>query len=723
MVSLKSFFLFVFIGLFGGLYSQQTENDDSLVSITSTFIQKGSSSEHSKSWKFSSIDNPNALLKNFNDSSWINISSVLNANDIKRVNFNGFGIFRYTLVINEKDRLIPKVIFITQKGASEIYINGKLEKTYGVVSKEDINEVPISDKLDPIYLKPEPDGVYQIAIRYSNTNWKNSYNGVGGLEGGFRMCVDDSEDYVINLIEDQISKSEYGLGFFVFFSAIGLIHFLLFIFYRVRRSNLFFSIFCFILSYFFLFYYVDRYVVDVRINDLLKLFVFVIAVFFFVSILSVLYSFFYDKLPKFFYYVLSYAVFVIVITFINRIIGGFAGLILILVSVFEAIRIIIVALRKKKKGALLITFGFSLFILFFVICFVIAFSTGQLQFNTKESYSQFLNVVLFVGIICIPLSMSIFLAWDFGMTNKTLTKKLVEVEELSAKTIEQEKERRKILAEQNVMLEVQVKERTAEINEQKKIIEEKNKDITDSINYAQRIQRSILPTEKEIVDIFPNTFVLFKPRDIVSGDFYQFKKAGDYKYAILADCTGHGVPGALMSMIGSNLLHQIIIEKQIKEPNSILSALHKEVKSTLRQTSEVQSHDGMDASVVLLKDNKIYIASANRPVYIVTDGVLNELKPDKRSIGGSQSMDDVVFNVTEMDVVPNMIIYLFSDGYADQFGGEAGKKFKVKNLSELLVSIHAKPLEVQKEILNITFDNWKKQLEQVDDVSLIGIRF
>ncbi|MBK7310459.1 MAG: SpoIIE family protein phosphatase [Sphingobacteriaceae bacterium] len=328
-----------------------------------------------------------------------------------------------------------------------------------------------------------------------------------------------------------------------------------------------------------------------------------------------------------------------------------------------------------------------------------------------------------LAIISIPLSMSTFLAWDFAQTNKSLANKLIEVEELSAKSIEQEIEKQRLLAGQNEKLEVQVTERTKEINEQKKVIEEKNKDITDSINYAQRIQRSILPTSVEINDIFKESFVLFKPRDIVSGDFYQFKKKGDHKYAILADCTGHGVPGALMSMIGSNLLNQIIIERGIIEPNRILSELHKEVRSTLRQTSGVQSHDGMDASVVLMHKKKLFIASANRPVYIVKNGELTELKPDKRSIGGSQAADEITFNVVELEAESEMMLYLFSDGYADQFGGEAGKKFKVKNLSQLLLSIHSKPLNTQKEILDTTFDNWKKHLEQVDDVSLIGIRF
>jgi serine phosphatase RsbU (regulator of sigma subunit) len=131
----------------------------------------------------------------------------------------------------------------------------------------------------------------------------------------------------------------------------------------------------------------------------------------------------------------------------------------------------------------------------------------------------------------------------------------------------------------------------------------------------------------------------------------------------------------------------------------------------------------MDAAVVMTDGNKLFIASANRPVYIVKNGELNELRPDKRSIGGSSVGDDVTFILNELDIEAGMLVYLFSDGYADQFGGEQGKKFKVKNLGDLLLSNSAKPLEMQKEILDTTFDSWKKHLEQVDDVSLIGLRF
>jgi serine phosphatase RsbU (regulator of sigma subunit) len=444
---------------------------------------------------------------------------------------------------------------------------------------------------------------------------------------------------------------------------------------------------------------------------------------FFVSFLSVLFSLFDTSFPKKFkYYVISSVV--AGLTFlISGQIGFVVSMIMVIIVLVESISFIVKINKQKRRGAVLISAGFGTFIAFIALSILKIVLTGSLQLSSGKLADEVLYILLVIGLLSIPISMSAFLAWDFSLTSKNLSKKLIEVEELSARSIEQEKEKQKILAEQNNMLEVQVKERTKEIEEQKKLIEEKNKDITDSINYAQRIQRSILPSDKEIKDIFPNLFVLFKPRDIVSGDFYQFKRVNDHKFAIMADCTGHGVPGALMSMIGSNLLHQIIVERNILKPNLILSELHKEVKSTLRQSSGAQSHDGMDTSIALLLNNKLYISSANRPVYLVMNKELTEIKPTKRSIGGSSSDDKVDFELHEFELAKDQMLYMFSDGYADQFGGEAGKKFKLKNLALLLMSNNEMPLDIQHTTLDRSFTEWKGLLEQVDDVCVIGIRF
>jgi serine phosphatase RsbU (regulator of sigma subunit) len=191
--------------------------------------------------------------------------------------------------------------------------------------------------------------------------------------------------------------------------------------------------------------------------------------------------------------------------------------------------------------------------------------------------------VVIVALLSIPLSMSIYLAYDFSQTNRNLQKKLVEVEELSAKTIAQEKEKQEILSQQKEVLEIQVEERTREVVQQKKVIEEKNKDITDSINYAKRIQDAILPSEEQIKKMLPESFVLFKPKDIVSGDFYFFAETGGRVIAAAVDCTGHGVPGAFMSMVGANHLKRIVTEQKITDTSKILDELHRQVLHSLNR--------------------------------------------------------------------------------------------------------------------------------------------
>jgi serine phosphatase RsbU (regulator of sigma subunit) len=678
-------------------------------------------------WLYISGDKPEYSGLNYNDSSWKKVSTQLYEPTWKPLNFKGHCWFRLHFFVDSLYDLTPMALSIFQKGASKVFLNGELRKEIGEFGKEDDGRD--NGNNDPFMFVPVPGKENVIAIRYENTEYDHSFDNSSGIrQAGFESLLYTADEYWFNREGNWVLAGVVGLGVFVFLFSIGVVHFLLYIFYRARESNLHFSLFCFLFSYYFIHYYLSECLFNdpVVINIMTAILV-LSTPYFFLSLLNVLYSLFYDKRPKIWKILLWSSMVASILLMVMPAIGFVLGALLVVVITVELIRVIIVSIRKKRKGALIISAGFGMMVLFIsyaIICIFLGNFFGmEVELSDETPEGRIFFALLLSAIAAIPLSMSTFLAWDFSQTNKALSKKLIEVEQLSARALEQEKEKQKILSEQNEVLEHQVEERTKEINEQKKVIEEKNKDITDSINYAQRIQRSILPTVDEIFNLFKDNFVLFKPRDIVSGDFYQFKRKDDARYAILADCTGHGVPGALMSMIGSNLLNQIIMERGIKEPNTILSELHREVRSTLRQTGGVQSHDGMDASIVMYDGKKLKIASANRPVYIVNKGELTELKPDKRSIGGSSVGDDVTFTVNELNAEAGMMVYLFSDGYADQFGGEQGKKFKVKNLTELLVSISAKSLETQKEILNTTFDNWKKHLEQVDDVSLIGLKF
>lgn len=258
-----------------------------------------------------------------------------------------------------------------------------------------------------------------------------------------------------------------------------------------------------------------------------------------------------------------------------------------------------------------------------------------------------------------------------------------------------------------------------------KELTEKNKDITDSIKYAQKIQQAILPSHKFITDELSKTntdhFILFKPKDIVSGDFYWFYKNESALFYVTADSTGHGVPGSFMSMLGINLLNQIVIERGVTSPGDILNILREEITRSLK-TDDGYSKDGMDAVVCKINfETKILeYAAANNPVYIVRKNELTVLPSQKMPVGYSDNIEPFTTNQFVLD--PQDCIYTITDGYADQFGGEKGKKFKYKQLKELLVSINQKSLRHQSELLDQIFENWKGDLEQVDDVCIIGIK-
>ena len=277
-------------------------------------------------------------------------------------------------------------------------------------------------------------------------------------------------------------------------------------------------------------------------------------------------------------------------------------------------------------------------------------------------------------------------------------------------------------------LEQQLDERTREVISQKEEIEIKNRDITDSINYAQRIQASILPSVQLLKQTFAGSFVFYQPRDIVSGDFYWYDKLDDERFMIIcADSTGHGVPGAFMSMIGTTLIKDICVRPGVNSPSDVLSTLDEEVRSALHQNSEGDgSNDGMDIIVaeVNVKTHKFVVSSAMRPVIIYKNGEQIYVKGSRSSVGGQ--LDDTAldkeFINEEFQLGPGDIVYMFSDGYPDQFGGPLGRKFKMVRLKNLLRDIHDKPMEEQYNYVKSNFFLWKEDLEQVDDVLFMGIK-
>ncbi len=276
-------------------------------------------------------------------------------------------------------------------------------------------------------------------------------------------------------------------------------------------------------------------------------------------------------------------------------------------------------------------------------------------------------------------------------------------------------------------LETELAARTKEVVEQKEEIELKNRDITDSINYAQRIQTSILPPVKRLQQNFSGTFVFYQPRDIVSGDFYWFDKVNENKFIIVcADSTGHGVPGAFMSMIGTTLIKDICFREAGKAPSEILKVLDRELGNTLNQNLEdgTKPPDGMDIIVceIDLKTKYMRYAAAMRPLIVYKDGEQIYLRGSHSSVGGVYDKEGKSFEDEGLQLSPGDIVYMFSDGYPDQFGGSMGKKFKMVRLKNMLVDIYQKSMDEQYVHVKNTFNLWKENYEQVDDVLFMGIK-
>jgi serine phosphatase RsbU (regulator of sigma subunit) len=264
-----------------------------------------------------------------------------------------------------------------------------------------------------------------------------------------------------------------------------------------------------------------------------------------------------------------------------------------------------------------------------------------------------------------------------------------------------------------------------EINKQKDELQEKTRNITSSINYAKRIQESILPAKDVIQQYLPNSFVLFKPRDTVSGDFYWFIHKDGIIWIAAVDCTGHGVPGAFMSMIGNTLLNQIVYEKQNITPAEVLHKLHMGVRKALKQDHvDSKNRDGMDIALCAInkKDNILQYSGANRPLLLIQNGELAEYKADKQSIGGVQMEDERLFTDITIEIKPETYVYLFSDGYVDQFGGVENRKFMSKRFKELVMNVYTKNFEEQNAIFTQTIEEWMHGYSQIDDIMVIGYK-
>jgi serine phosphatase RsbU (regulator of sigma subunit) len=356
---------------------------------------------------------------------------------------------------------------------------------------------------------------------------------------------------------------------------------------------------------------------------------------------------------------------------------------------------------------------------------------NQLKLVEIEQQKKIIIYTLVGLVLLLTLSLALIYAWrKLNNTNQLLHSKNKEIQ-LQKEEIEAQSEE---LLQNHQALNLAYKQ-----------IEQKNQNITDSINYAQRIQLAMLPFKERIENQIDNDnfFIFYKPKDIVSGDFYFFEtidlpsqiaqqyNAIEHKQAVVlavVDCTGHGVPGAFMSMIANQLLYEIIIKNEIILPNKVLENLNKEVKRCLRQDQN-KSHDGMDISLVIYfptQEEKFQLlySGAMNPIYLIHQQELTEMKATKKFIGGYSNPINIAFNLEERKLEKHTNLYLLSDGYADQFGGKDKRKFMSKNLKNLLVEVSEKEMMVQHQILSRTIEDFRREgnEKQIDDMTILGVR-
>jgi CheY-like chemotaxis protein len=306
---------------------------------------------------------------------------------------------------------------------------------------------------------------------------------------------------------------------------------------------------------------------------------------------------------------------------------------------------------------------------------------------------------------------------------KNLEQALIDKAAAQQQALENLQAKEKLILQQNEMLEQQVNERTHELQQQKQLIEIKNKEILDSIHYAKHLQEAILPPVNYFNSFFKESFIFYKAKDIVAGDFYWLDPVANGVVVVVADCTGHGVAGALMSMLGVSLLNHIVHDQGVLNPAHILDNLHVAVHKGLQQAQN-QSNEGMDIAICYFNfvTKELHYAGANRPLLFSFNNQLHRIVADKRPVGGFQHDFNTKFTEHTLNFDGFNNIYLYTDGYADQFGGPFSKKLMTSKFKEKLLNIQSLPLHDQADFLRNYFSEWKGDHEQVDDVLVMGLR-
>ncbi len=673
-----------------------------------------------KNWKFLVGDKPEFAATTFNDSAWAFTSDTRLDSIYKNPPILLW--FRNHFIADASIHQKILSLEFEVKDACEVYLDGKKIKTFGQLEVDKKKGASgFSVKIEPIPIVLD-SGEHLLAIRYSRFSEGNDGRDLQMdviNEGeGFTVSMTTIENSLKELLDtSQIFIVSFFSGIFL---TLSIFHFILFLFYRQNKSNLYYSLFTLLL--FIIFFGIYKVMSGSDLNLTTK-----IGMLEVISILctpllfiALLYQIFYKRI-LFYFWILSTVIFAGLLLTGYTEHQGFGGLLIaifLILSFIEILRIYIKSWRRKKEGAGIFLFGILIpplgTIALALLAYLIkAMGIIDLASTINTSLGSFFGYSM---LLSVSVSMTIYLANDFSKLNVKLSQQLSEIKHLFQKTIQQENERKRILENQNVELEKNVQERTKELAQ-------KNRDILDNLQYAQRIQTAILPDTSFINETLKDSFIIYRPKDIVSGDFYTFSQKSGKVVIAAADCTGHGVTGAFLSMIGISLLNQIVNEGGETQPAQILNHLNAGIVNALKQkASEV--NDGMDIAVCSfdLNEKTLQYAGANRPLYLIRSGNFEEIKADKLAIGGFRLDAEASFRNHEFSLSSGDSVYIFTDGYADQFGGENGKKMLSKRLREQLLSIQHLSMAEQETILSEYFDEWRRSNEQVDDVLLIGIR-
>lgn len=674
-------------------------------------------------WKFHPGDSMEFAEFNHSDIHWMDISCDLSHVIKNSQTFKGIGWYRLNFESDTSISRIPLRLVIEHCGASVIYLDGRLIRSNGIIgdSLSTIGYIPRNDLLIIPSLAP---GKHVLAIRYAQFVLNSDYPGL-------RLWFEDANKSAYNLIQSTIVDSKSLTALEVVYLIFGLLHFFLFLFYREEFSNLHFAGFAISISLVFLLIDISTFASDpfwaypneYMYNSLLV-----------ISGLSLLHFIYYSfgvtkKISRYIAYFL--ALLILLSSFLDVEILSHVEVMFVVYVILFCVISTFRSIRKKRKGAWIIGSGIIGAILGFTIMSapILWMSTlsGATSFEIKD-LSMLYWVIISMFLLCvisIPLSISIYQAWVHSDVQRNLSYQSVQVKELTTETVmiknqKTEAERQRDEIEKQKLI---AEEQRSIAEEQRRLLEVKNREILDSIEYAKRIQTAILPPPRVVKEFLKNSFILYLPKDIVAGDFYWMESIEDRIYFAACDCTGHGVPGAMVSVVCNNALHRAVNEFALRLPGEILDKARELVVENFAKSDE-DVKDGMDASLCSLDitTRKLFWAGANNPIWIyrASSNIMEEIKADKQPIG--KALEPKPFNSHEMDLQEGDCIYLFTDGYADQFGGSNNKKLTRTKFRELLLEIAKLPMNEQRNRLLEHHDTYRGKEEQVDDICIVGVR-